>query len=337
MSDRILLLTCNNGFFGQGLNVFDSLDVEKLAGFLGQKGNHVVVRSYEEVSKRIVDYQNFIVIYSSTQRPDYKSFIEDVLLGLMKMGNLLVPRFDLFRAHENKGYQEILRQCLGIPDIRGLYYSGSYDLDSHPVNYPMVFKTVAGSSSQGVKLVSTKNDLIRIIKAEEQLPIYWQIHRLIKHFISRKNEYSTGLYKHLKPFFPFVLQEFIGGLSHDYKVLVFGNKYFVLERAVRDNDFRASGSGKFKFVEPETDLLDYAAKIYRLIDSPFLSLDICNTPSGFALIEFQGPHLGPYTILKSSFHYLLKEGNWLRQDSAADLDALYAESLLEYIANKSFA
>jgi len=45
----------------------------------------------------------------------------------------------------------------------------------------------------------------------------------------------------------FIVQEFIPDLSNDWKVLVFWDKYYVLRRKNRPNDFRASGSGLFSF------------------------------------------------------------------------------------------
>ena len=44
-----------------------------------------------------------------------------------------------------------------------------------------------------------------------------------------------------------VVQEFIPGLKNDYKVLIFGSKYYVLYRRVREGDFRASGQGLLEY------------------------------------------------------------------------------------------
>src|SRR5690554_6364030 len=105
--NKLLILTCADGYFGQGFKVWDSMDVTKLSDNFSHYGYTVSVYSYEYAAKHIMEFRDYIVVYSSTQKPGYKDFLEDVLLGLVKQNNLLVPSFDFFRAHENKGYQEI--------------------------------------------------------------------------------------------------------------------------------------------------------------------------------------------------------------------------------------
>jgi hypothetical protein len=67
----------------------------------------------------------------------------------------------------------------------------------------------------------------------------------------------------------------IPGLENDWKILCFGDKFFVLRRANRDNDFRASGSGKFVFRRDlPKGMLEFALKVYLHLEVPNLSVDI---------------------------------------------------------------
>lgn len=327
---KLLILTCADGYFGQGLKVWDSMNVARLAELFGRHGFSVSVYSYEHVAKQIMEFKDYIVVYSSTQKPGYKEFLEDVLLGLSKLNNQLVPRFDFFRAHENKGYQEIMRQIHGIKDIKGLYYSGSQDALVDEISFPAVYKSTDGSKSRGVALLYDVDDLKRKSCKYEKLSFYWRIHRSLAKMLNR----STVWHDYITPRHSFVVQEFVPELSFDFKVLVFGKKYFVLQRGVRNGDFRASGSGKLEFIEAEEGLLEYSRNIFEKFNSPFISMDICKTKNGYALIEYQGVHFGPYTLLKSSFHYVHINGCWIRQEKFSVLEEEFVRSIVEYFGDE---
>ena len=67
-----------------------------------------------------------------------------------------------------------------------------------------------------------------------------------------------------------IIQTFIPGLQGDYKVLFFGDKYYMMYRKNREHDFRASGSGNF-FPVPENDhegLLNFARRVSKEIRLP---------------------------------------------------------------------
>ena len=110
----------------------------------------------------------------------------------------------------------------------------------------------------------------------------------------------------------FITQNYIAGLTGDYKVLVFGSHYFVLRRLNRKNDFRASGSGNFaedNGVEIYA-VLDFAAMCAAEIEAPWISLDICHDGIDCHLIEFQCISFGFKAMSLSEQHYEKKEGQW---------------------------
>src|SRR3989344_6025835 len=133
-----------------------------------------------------------------------------------------------------------------------------------------VLKPGLGTRSSGVKLLANHKD-------KRKYP--YNISRTftfdnLKLFISKL---KTG-----KPFTPmsnnrrkFIVQNFIDGLKGDFRIITYGEKYYVVFRGNRDNDFRASGSGKLNFeVELPEGLLNYAKIIYTQFNTPFMSLDI---------------------------------------------------------------
>ena len=68
----------------------------------------------------------------------------------------------------------------------------------------------------------------------------------------------------------FVAQELLPGLKGDYKVLVYGEKFYVLHRESRKKGFGASGSGRFRFHDVlPAGLLDYAESVFLGFRVPF--------------------------------------------------------------------
>ena len=337
--NNIVILTCHDRFFGQGYKVWDSMDVDKLKDEFKKYDFNVRELTFEEIAKDVEKVEDSYVFYSSTQKPGgYKDFIEDVLLILKKNGNKLIPSFDMFRAHENKGYQELLRQKYELENPKGFYFSGSSDFEeSGDLEYPIVFKTPGGSLSQGVKLAKQKSEVLSLVKNNERLKIIDKVKSYVKKYLLRDKK-SEKWYSHLKPRYRFVLQNFIPQLEKDYKVLVFNNRVYVLKRKVRDDDFRASGSGKFTFdFDVSEKLLDYAYNIYRKFNEPYMSLDIVEKRNGYGLIEFQGIHMGPFTLLKSPHHYKrYTNNNWKKVEEKSVLEEKIVESVVAYIEGQRF-
>ena len=150
-------------------------------------------------------------------------------------------------------------------------------------NKNYVIKTFFGATSIGVTSSKNQNDFKKKIKrASNSKNLFydiWDFVRAIKH----KGYIKESLYRK-----KFIVQDMIEDLKNDWKVLIFGKKYYVLYRGVRDNDFRASGSGKFEYIEklPE-GFLDYCEKIYNFFNVPNLSIDIGFDGKQFYLFEFK--------------------------------------------------
>ena len=70
-------------------------------------------------------------------------------------------------------------------------------------------------------------------------------------------------------------QDFIPDNSFDVRVIVIDRKAFALKRIVRANDFRASGSGDFKYAKEEFDerCIKIAIKICQKLTAQCLAFD----------------------------------------------------------------
>ena len=134
-----------------------------------------------------------------------------------------------------------------------------------------------------------------------------------------------------------VVQNFIPGLSGDYKVLFFSGHYFVLHRENRQNDFRASGSGHFIAVDPAEieGILNFAHRCTFAIDSPFISLDIGFDGDQHHLIEFQCVSFGLKALTLATGYYECDEtGQWLWVPGKSSPEREFARTVLQYLKTK---
>ena len=253
---------------------------------------------------------------------------------------MLIPSFNHFKCHENKGFQEFFKKSYGVSSsLSTLYYGTLKDIDNKKIIYPKVFKTIDGAGSSGVSIVNSLKELQRTLK--QNISYTSKIKKSIlylrnKLFRSRQDQLEYNNYHSVD--LNFVLQEFVPNLSNDYKILVFGSKIFILKRYIRDNDFRASGSGKFEFItEVNTFLLDYVENIFAKMKAPFVSLDICEKNNKFYLIEFQFNHFGPYTIQKSKGYFSKNNTTWEYVEAKSILEIEIVNAISKFIKSKDNA
>ena len=296
----------------------------------------------------LLEEKSALFLTSSYDKP-YQKYICDVMRHISKVRSdvLLIPNYDIMLAHENKGYQELIKKELGIEDVNGNYYGDLSDLDPDSnINYPCVVKLLEGSMSSNVFLVNSYRDLSNKLRKYGNKNIRYDIKRILKNYII-KNKYKLTpndlSIRNYDQFFrertPFIIQDYVKNLNYDYKILIFGQKYYALKRYVRNNDFRASGSGNFVYEPPSLELLDYAKKIFSLLDAPFVSLDIAEHEGKCYLIEFQGIGFGPITLENSSGYYTYSasdgEDKWSFVEENPDLEQSYADAIKYFINSRS--
>lgn len=245
------------------------VDIEKLKRYFKGKSYELLIKRFSEIDFRKENYKNEWILYQSSEDPNlyYKDYIEDILLALYFQGAKLIPDFRFFRAHHNKVFMELLRDILPIYEIKTITSRGfgayeEYAKSSFPASSDTyILKPGLGTRSSGIKLLASKKD-------KRKYP-----YNISKTFTFDNLKLFISKLKTGKLFTPisnnrrkFIIQNFIDGLKGDFRILVYGEKYYVVFRGNRDNDFRASGSGKLNFeTELPKGLLDYAKKIYWLL------------------------------------------------------------------------
>jgi hypothetical protein len=338
MFNKILLLVdYRNYFYMSSRNKDSSMDVDQIIKYFNDNGYTIAVKNFYEIDFKNNNYMGYYILYHSTEDRNlfYKSYIEDILLGLQIQGAILIPDFIYFRAHHNKVFMEILRDLCKdttIKKINSKYFGSFEDFFNSKFVFtkPMVVKPSEGATSRGVKLTLNQNELVNAAKkVSKSINIVDLTKNYIKSII---RSYHVKTSNHRKKF---LFQEFIPGLDFDYKILIYGNKYYVLKRMTRKNDFRASGSGLFEWPENVSpELLNYASHIYNEFDVPFISIDIGSDGSAYYIFEFQFVSFGNLTLEKSNFYFEKHADQWTKINKRSSLENEFVNSITQYIKRK---
>ena len=263
-----------------------------------------------------------------------------IILGLSYTDAIVIPHFKFLRANNNKVFMEILRGLLSssdFPSIETDFY-GSFEefikkIDNYK-NIPYVVKSAKGSMSRGVALAKNKHHLEKTVK---KISNSFSVKHYLKESYRRLKH--KGYIKESAYEKKFIIQNFIGGLDNDWKVLIFGDDYYIFQRPNRKNDFRASGSGHDIYLygdksQHPKEIFDFAQKIFKQLDVPHLSLDIAYKNGKFYLLEFQAIYFGLVGYVKSNCYFKKINNEWMPIYEKPAIEKIYADSIIKYIKEK---
>jgi glutathione synthase/RimK-type ligase-like ATP-grasp enzyme len=205
---------------------------------------------------------------------DYKAnlFARQLIFSLEKKGIKIFPNADTCWHYDDKVGQKYLLEAIGAPLVPSyVFYTKNKALAwLDQASFPKVFKLRNGAGSINVKLIKTKSqaknlinkafgrgfktvnnwsglkDRIWRLKRDKSISqiisVFKGIGRL---FIPTEFQKFSTVQKGYIYF-----QDFIPDNNYDTRLVVIGDRCFGVRRFVRENDFRASGSG-LKAYEPE--------------------------------------------------------------------------------------
>lgn len=314
------------------------MDQSVLKEALKQLGHTCEFIHYTDINFRDLDsLRDKYIFYTSSEDEDlfYKSYVEDIIYGLELANIKVIPEYKYLRAHHNKNFMEIIRDLSSNKEIKNIQsnYYGTYEDFHHKIdenNYPLVLKSAFGATSKTVTLISNRKEAIKKIKKFSRSRNFkfevWDTLRAIRH---------KGYKKESKYRKKFITQNLIPGMDRDWKILIFGNKYYVLERKVKENDFRASGSGLISYTkELPAGMLDYAEKLYNEHQLPFFAIDVAFDGESFVLIEFQALYFGSHTLDTAPYYFKRDVTNsWHCIEEKSVLEIEVANSI-HYLLNK---
>ncbi|MDX9942345.1 MAG: hypothetical protein RBS53_08990 [Bacteroidales bacterium] len=343
MNRDIVILTSRNKFFGQTRKPWSSLDVDQIAALLAGHGWKVEQHDFHQVVNQAVDLKGRTIFYAFSQKDNYRQYINDIVYHLSK-NNRVIPSYDLLKCHENKGYQEIFKKTIGLNGLVAQYHTSGDEVNAESLKYPVVLKTTQGTNGKGVVLIRNYPEFLKQTKLlgkklglRRKLDLFRRKYLRKKKFIDYPDYSDRQDYleyrEYLKHEQNFILQEYVPGLDFDYRVLVACDRYYVMKRSVKKGDFRASGTKKFSFSKtPDPALLEYARSVYRMFDTPFLSLDILFNGTQYFVGEFQALHFGMSVVARSDGYFkALPNENWTFVEDKPHLENLVANTLVEYL------
>lgn len=309
-----------------------SMDISILTDLFKAKGFELIILSFVQVQELLGTLKGQYVIYQSSEDNGliYKNHLDSLIYTLELAGAKLIPSYTLFKAHHNKVFMELLRKLSNSQDINrpeAKVYGTYEEFKDLKVTYPSVVKSSEGAGSKGVFLVKNKEEKDKVAKQISKIQgTIGRVIQVLKNFKYRNTEVKGHSLNRKE----FLVQSFIPNLSGDYKVLIFDNKFYVLERSNRKNDFRASGSGIFNWPEKVPDeLLNYSQTVFSHFNCPIASLDIAFDGDKYYLIEFQFLSFGPLTLSGSDWYFTRKDNEWTRVDGQSD----YHEELVNAVSN----
>lgn len=343
MKRDIYLLLNYKGSFGnkyKSVPLASGFDKNLVSEAFDKEGFTVHYLYPSEVDLR-EDWKEKLVLYTSMEDEGclYKEYTDDVLYALSLKEAVLIPGLPFAKAHHNKVFMEMLRDIADIPEIKSISsrHYGAYEefektFDHAHDDSNWVLKSAAGASSLGVRLSHNGAELRKRVK--ELSSSRTSLRLRLKEFGRRKKYKGYQMNSEYRN--KIVIQNFIEGLGNDWKVLVFKDKYFVVQRPNRENDFRASGSGKSKYffgakAQIPDGMFDYAKRVYEGFNVPMISLDIAYKDGQFHLIEMQFVAFGTSGHHYSK-EYFYKDGEvWNTAPNTEPIEKIYVDSIMDYI------
>ncbi|MBC8182680.1 hypothetical protein H8E88_16390 [candidate division KSB1 bacterium] len=343
---KIYILTGNNNFFGQTRKPWISMDVDKIVDVIQKNDFQVKKYTFHEIVNQKQTIENGIVFYTFSQKLNRRNYIKDVVRFLDSNNNPVIPSYDLLLCHENKGYQELFKKKLDLFFLKSFYFSSIDELSQYDINFPIVLKSVDSSNGKFVFKINNEEELHGKIQQLVKQNFFTKMDLVRRKYFRKKKGYRDYPdYTNRKDYFQyrdyilnennFVLQEFIPGLTFDYRVLAISGRFYVMKRFTREGDFRASGTKIQQYdIEVEANLLNFAKEVSAKFDTPFLSLDIGFYDNKYYLFEFQALHFGINAVVKTKGYYQNQNGSWKFVESDQRIEEVIGEGLVNYINNE---
>ena len=229
---------------------------------------------------------------------DYKDtlFAKQLLYSLQRAGKKVFPDFATGWHFDDKVGQKYLFESIGAPLVPSyVFYTKVEALRwADKTTFPKVFKLRGGAGAANVKLVRTKKDAIRLInkafgKGFSQFDRWGNLKERFHKWRAGKDSFAGVLKGKARLGIPTefakfharekgyaYFQEFVPNDVFDIRVLVVEKYAVALQRNVRKNDFRASGSGNLVFPNENIDkqYIRLAFEISVKMNSQSMAIDL---------------------------------------------------------------
>ena len=222
-------------------------------------------------------------------------FAKQLLYSLEQAGKKVFPNFNTTWHFDDKVGQKYLLEAIGAPLVPSYVFYDKKSATEWASNatYPKVFKLTGGAGAANVSLVRTQCEAMKKINTA-----FGRGFSQYNRFGSLKDRFSKwragrgsllsvakGLGRlviptefakmHSREKGYVYFQEFIPNNEFDIRIVIVGERAFALKRYVRENDFRASGSGKIEYSKNSIDLrcVEISFEVNKKLNSQSIAYD----------------------------------------------------------------
>lgn len=222
-------------------------------------------------------------------------FAKELMFALEHAGVTVFPDFKTAWHFDDKVGQKYLNEALGLPTINShVFYTKQEALNwASGTTYPKVFKLRGGAGSATVMLVRSRAQADALIKKAfgsgfSQYMGWSNLKERLRKFKNGKGSLKDVAKGAARLFYSpeyskikgrergyAYFQDFIPNNDHDIRVVIIDGKAFAIKRMVRENDFRASGSGNILYDKKyfSNELIAEAFRINDKLESQCLAID----------------------------------------------------------------
>lgn len=191
-------------------------------------------------------------------RYEQKRNAKNVLEAAAKKGIWVYPDLNTCMSFDDKVAQKYLLEAIDAPFVETHVFWDKLQAEQWiaKATFPVVHKLAGGAGSTNVMLIHDAKEARKVCRRrfashysiKEILGNRSTLRGMLRYFIKEVNERYMGLDKGYVLF-----QKFLPDNAYDIRVTVIGEKAVIFKRYVRENDFRASGSGKIDYTVSEQD------------------------------------------------------------------------------------
>lgn len=271
--------------------------------------SYKIVNAFDsDIIEQVKDCDVFMWHHHQEQFKDVLT-AKRILFALEHAGVKVFPDFKTGWHFDDKVAQKYLLEAIGAPLVPSyVFYDKQEALQwANTTSYPKVFKLKGGAGSANVKLVKTYKEAKRLInKAFGKGFAQYDRFGAFKERLRKVKEGKAGLLEILKGIGRLFIttefakqqppergyayfQDFIPNNDSDIRVIIIDNKAFAIKRLVRENDFRASGSGRIIFDPSAIDrrCIEIAFTVNKKISAQSIGFDfVFNTKDEPEIVEF---------------------------------------------------
>ncbi|MFV9472841.1 ATP-grasp domain-containing protein [Advenella sp. RU8] len=229
-----------------------------------------------------------------------------ILFALEHASIRVFPDFKTGWHFDDKVAQKYLLEAIDAPLVPSYVF---YDKEkatnwAKKTNYPKVFKLRGGAGASNVRLVKSKDEALKLInkafgKGFSQYDRVAALSECYRKFKEKKESFiyvlkglvrffiSTEFSRKKAPERGYIyFQDFVPNNKSDLRIIIIGDKAFAVKRLVRENDFRASGSGAIEFDRQSIDerCVSLAFNINKKINAQSVAYDFIHDKNGLPLI-----------------------------------------------------